>query len=136
MYDLRSPAADAMVLEADKLVRMTTLARVMLEEARSAPCDPPGCERLRRIYEKTLSEVGRLLPEPLRTELVFLSVTFDEVSPSPSEIRAAQAELVGWLEGLLDGIVAWSIGAGGPGAGVDPSGLALADGRPLPGQYL
>ena len=92
---------DGPIHDPDKLMRIASLSRAMLEEARSAPCDAAGCERLRRIYEKTLSELGTVLPAALRNELVFMSVTFEDASPSPSEIRVAQAELVGWLEGLL-----------------------------------
>lgn len=112
----------------DKLIRMAALSRAMLDEARSAPCDAAGCERLRRIYEKTLSELGGLLPPDLRTELVFMSVTFEAPSPSPSEIRVAQAELVGWLEGLLNGLAAAAMGRGESDPGMDE--------RPMPGQYL
>lgn len=136
MSEPRVSTIDDGVLETDKLVRMATLSRAMLEEARSAPCDPAGCERLRRIYERTVAEVGRLLPEPLRNELVFLSVTFEEVSPSPSEIRVAQAELVGWLEGLLDGMVIASLGAGGVTLAGPLGDVGDGDERPMPGQYL
>ncbi len=68
-----------------------------------------------------------MLSAPLRRELAFMSVTFEEPSPSPSEIRVAQAELVGWLEGLLDGMAASLLTSGQVG---EP------DTRPMPGQYL
>lgn len=134
MNDVLPVATDGEIVQADKLVRLATLSRAMLEEARSAPCDAAGCERLRRIYERTIAELGRLLPTTLRNEMVFMSVTFEERSPSPSEIRVAQAELVGWLEGLLDGMAVLSLEKGiampetGPGE--------ILDDRPMPGQYL
>jgi hypothetical protein len=117
---------DEPIRDLEKLMRIAVVSRAMLDEARSAPCDAAGCERFRRIYEKTISELGGVLPAPLRNELVFLSVTFEASSPSPSEIRVAQAELVGWLEGLLDGIAASAMaGIGAPW-----------DEQDMPGQYL
>lgn len=116
----------------DKLLRIAALSRAMLEEARSAPCDAAGCERLRRIYEQTLAELGTMLPPSLRNELVFMSITFEEVSPSPSEIRIAQAELVGWLEGLLDGIAYAAMAR----QTLDGGLIEASDDRPMPGQYL
>ena len=84
---------------------MTTMARAMLEEARSAPCDSAGCERLKRIHSRVIEELADVVSADLYEELLTLSVHFDEVSPTPSEVRVAQAELVGWLEGLMAGAV-------------------------------
>ena len=94
------------ITEPQKLVRMATMARAMLEEARSAPCDAAGCERLKRIHDRVIAELASAVSVDLHEELLTLSVRFDEVAPSPSEVRVAQAELVGWLEGVMAGIVA------------------------------
>lgn len=94
------------IVEPQKLVRITTMARAMLEEARSAPCDQAGCERLKRIHDRVISEMSNVVSADLYEELLTLSVDFDEVTPTSSEVRVAQAELVGWLEGLMAGLVA------------------------------
>ncbi len=88
----------------DKLMRVAGVARAMLAEARETPCDQAGCERFRAIYENTIRELSTLLSEDLQRELGHLAVPFLADSPSPSELRVAQAELVGWLEGLFSGI--------------------------------
>ncbi len=106
------------------------MARAMLAEARDTPCDAAGCERFREIYERTLGELSAILPSDLRSELTNLTLTFDNPSPSHSELRIAQAELVGWLEGLFNGIAAAAVATE---AIPDEVLIAVAD---LPGQYL
>ena len=128
MTNTANTVPDDQIRYPEKLWRLASLSRAMLEEARSTPCDTAGCDRLRRIYEKTLSELGGVLPPALRNELAFMSVTFEEVSPSPSEIRVAQAELVGWLEGLLNGIAASAL--------VSRARASGESGDNRPGQYL
>ena len=96
------------ITEPQKLVRMTTMARAMLEEARAAPCDAAGCERLKRVHDRVIAELASAVSVDLHEELLTLSARFDEIAPSPSEVRLAQAELVGWLEGVMAGIVAAS----------------------------
>jgi len=124
-----------LVRHPEKLVRLAAVARAMLDEARATPCDGAGCERFRRIYERTLSELGGLLSPDLQTELVYLTVTFETPSPTPSELRVAQAELVGWFEGLLNGIAAAAIEERLL-AGDTIDGRGEIDTRPMPGQYL
>lgn len=119
----------------EKLMRLAAVARAMLDEARETPCDSAGCERLRRIYERTLSELGRLLSPDLQTELAYLTVTFETPSPTPSELRVAQAELVGWLEGLFNGIAAAAMSQQ-YAADEQTAAIAEVDTRPMPGQYL
>ncbi|MDP2624078.1 MAG: DUF2587 domain-containing protein [Actinomycetota bacterium] len=124
-----------LVRHPEKLVRLAAVARAMLDEVRATPCDAEGCERFRRIYERTLSELGGLLSPDLQTELVYLTVTFETPSPTPSELRIAQAELVGWLEGLLNGIAASAIEERLL-AGDTIAGRGEIDSRPMSGQYL
>jgi len=90
---------DSYITEPGKLVRMTTMARAMLEEVAA------GCERLRRIHDRVITELRGVISDELHDELQTLAVRFDQDSPTPSEVRVAQAELVGWLEGLMAGMV-------------------------------
>lgn len=118
-------------------MRIAAVARAMLDEARDTPCDEAGCERFRTIYTETIRELGSLLSEPLTKELEHLAITF-RTRPSPSELRIAQAELVGWLEGLFHGI---SAAASGRAADATEQARALAGGSVLelvdrPGFYL
>jgi hypothetical protein len=89
----------------DKLVRITSMVRELLEETRQAPPDERGRMRLREIYERSLQELREALPDDLSEELTSLAPPIEGV-PTESEIRVAQAQLVGWLEGLFHGIQA------------------------------
>jgi hypothetical protein len=88
-----------------KLLRIASMARHLLEEARHAPLDERGRERLREIYDASLSELKEALSEDLQEELDALMPRLEE-SPTDAELRVAQAQLVGWLEGLFHGIQA------------------------------
>ena len=89
-----------------KLIRIASMVRTMLEEVRRAPLDDAGRRRLREIHEKSLSELQGVLSPDLRDELNEVVLPFTEDAPSESELRLAQAQLVGWLEGLFHGIQA------------------------------
>jgi hypothetical protein len=91
--------------EPDKLLRITAMVRELLEETRQAPPDERGRQRLREIYDRSLGELKEALPEELSEELQSLAPPIEGV-PTESEIRVAQAQLVGWLEGLFHGIQA------------------------------
>jgi proteasome activator-like protein len=92
-----------------KLLRIAAMAHRLLEEVRQASLDERGRERLREIYVGSLQELRGALSEELKRELEALAPQLDEL-PTESEIRVAQAQLVGWLEGLFHGIQAalWS----------------------------
>jgi hypothetical protein len=94
------------VSQPSKLIRIATMVKSMLEEVRQASLDEAGRQRLRQIYERSLSELSEILSEDLREELSEVMLPFDEGTPSESELRIAQAQLVGWLEGLFHGIQA------------------------------
>jgi hypothetical protein len=98
------PQGDAIEQPA-KLLRIASMIREMLEEVRQARLDEGGRLRFRSVYERSVEELKDVLPENLERELDSLSVPFSEV-PSESELRLAQAQLVGWLEGLFHGIQA------------------------------
>jgi proteasome activator-like protein len=95
-----------MVTSPTKLIRIASMVRTMLDEVRRSPLDDAGRRRLREIHEKSLQELESVLSPDLRKELseVVLPLTSD--TPSESELRLAQAQLVGWLEGLFHGIQA------------------------------
>lgn len=81
------------------------MIRELLEEVRQSTLDEPGRKRLLDIYGRSLEELKDVLSEDLQRELASLTIPFESV-PSESEIRVAQAQLVGWLEGLFHGIQA------------------------------
>src|SRR5262249_18931623 len=89
-----------------KLIRIASMVRTMLDEVRRAPLDDAGRRRLREIHERSITELDTVLSPDLQQELneVVLPLTSD--TPSESELRLAQAQLVGWLEGLFHGIQA------------------------------
>ena len=144
--------------EPAKIMRIGEMIKRLLEEVRSAPLDEAARSRLAQIHERSLSELEEGLSEDLVAELHRITLPFEDTSvPSESELRIAQAQLVGWLEGLFHGLqtalVAQQMAAqaqlqqmrGGarslpPGllrpAPGDPSGGQTPDGRPTPGQYL
>ncbi len=89
-----------------KLIRIASMVRTMLDEVRRAPLDDAGRRRLREIHEKSLDELEGVLSPDLRQELSDVVLPFTSDTPSESELRLAQAQLVGWLEGLFHGIQA------------------------------
>jgi hypothetical protein len=90
-----------------KVMRIGSMIRQLLEEVRQAPLDEAGRSRLAEIYETSLEELSDGLSDDLRRELGRLATPFrDDVTPSEAELRVAQAQLVGWLEGLFHGIQA------------------------------
>jgi hypothetical protein len=90
-----------------KVMRIGSMIKQLLEEVRAAPLDDASRVRLREIHESSIEELSSGLAPELRDELARLSLPFtgDEV-PSDAELRIAQAQLVGWLEGLFHGIQA------------------------------
>jgi hypothetical protein len=90
-----------------KVVRVGTMMRQLLEEVKSSPLDDQSRGRLKEIYQSSITELGSALSDDLREELNRLASPFGgETSPSNDELRIAQAQLVGWLEGLIQGIQA------------------------------
>ncbi|HEX4729212.1 MAG TPA: bacterial proteasome activator family protein [Jatrophihabitans sp.] len=88
-----------------KVMRIGTMIKQLLEEVRAAPLDEAGRVRLREIHQSSIKELEEGLSSDLRDELDRLTLPFDEDSvPSEAELRIAQAQLVGWLEGLFHGI--------------------------------
>jgi hypothetical protein len=94
-----------MVEQPAKVMRIGTMIKQLLEEVRAAPLDEASRNRLREIHTSSIRELEQGLAPELREELERLSLPFsDKSTPSDAELRIAQAQLVGWLEGLFHGI--------------------------------
>jgi Protein of unknown function (DUF2587) len=93
------------ISEPDKVLRIATMVRELLDETRQAPPDERGRVMLRGVYEKAVHELSEVLSDDLKRELEALAPSMESV-PTESELRVAQALLVGWLEGLFHGIQA------------------------------
>lgn len=88
-----------------KVMRIGTMIKQLLEEVRAAPLDEASRNRLRDIHATSIRELEDGLAPELREELDRLTLPFNEDAvPSDAELRIAQAQLVGWLEGLFHGI--------------------------------
>ena len=94
------------VAEPGKVMRIGSMIKQLLEEVRHAPLDDRSRARLREVYEVSVRELSSSLSPDLRTELESLALPFTDDTPSDAELRIAQAQLVGWLEGLFHGIQA------------------------------
>ena len=100
-------AESEFVTEPAKVMRVGSMIKQLLDEVRTTELDEPGRERLKAIYQTSITELGSALSPDLRDELGRLALPFDDESlPSDVELRLAQAQLVGWLEGLFHGIQA------------------------------
>src|SRR5688572_23492265 len=87
-----------------KVMRIGSMIRQLLEEVKAAPLDEASRQRLKEIHQSSIKELEAGLAPELVEELERLSLPFSEGTPSESELRIAQAQLVGWLEGLFHGI--------------------------------
>ena len=95
------------VTEPAKVMRIGSMVKQLLEEVRQAPLDEASRERLAEIYERSVTELAEALSPDLQEELRSLALPFDDDAvPTDGELRIAQAQLVGWLEGLFHGIQA------------------------------
>jgi len=97
----------SLVQQPAKVMRIGSMITPLLEEVRAAPLDEAGRQRLTEIHRRSIVELEDGLAPELRDELERLSLPFEEGNtPSEAELRIAQAQLVGWLEGLFHGIQA------------------------------
>jgi hypothetical protein len=101
--DDAEPVAD-LVEEPAKVMRIGSMIRMLLEEVKAAPVDEAGRTRLAGVLRTSIGELKEGLAPELGDELDRLIEPFSEDTPSESELRIAQAQLVGWLEGLFHGI--------------------------------
>ncbi|MGR6091174.1 proteasome activator [Brevibacterium sp. CSND-B09] len=131
--DVSSPA---------KVMRIGTMVKQLLEEVRGTELDEKGRERLAEIHRRSIDELEDGLSKDLIEELERLDLPFDSAGgpPTTSELRIAQAQLVGWLEGLFHGIqtaimaqqamAQQMAGRGQLPPGMVPPGMTPADGQP------
>jgi hypothetical protein len=89
-----------------KVMRIGSMVKQLLDEVRAAPMDEASRTRLREIYEQSVRELAGALSPDLAEELDRMTLPFDDSVPTEGELRIAQAQLVGWLEGLFHGIQA------------------------------
>jgi hypothetical protein len=89
-----------------KVMRIASMIKQLLDEVRSAPLDDAGRTRLAEIHRRSISELEEGLAPELVEELERITLPFGDEAPSDAELRIAQAQLVGWLEGLFHGIQA------------------------------
>jgi hypothetical protein len=90
-----------------KLMRIGSMVKQLLDEVKAAPLDERSRTRLANIFQQSVDELASTLSPDLREELMRLAPPFHEDGPpSDAELRIAQAQLVGWLEGLFHGIQA------------------------------
>jgi Protein of unknown function (DUF2587) len=101
----RDTASQETITEPAKLLRIASMVRELLDETRQASIDEAGRKRLADVYSRSIDELSGVLSDNLRDELGELAPPLAGV-PTESEIRIAQAQLVGWLEGLFHGIQA------------------------------
>ncbi|WP_392543505.1 bacterial proteasome activator family protein [Oryzobacter telluris] len=100
----RSSNPADLVEQPAKVMRIGSMVKQLLEEVRSAPLDERGRARLADIHDRSIAELKDGLAPELVDELERIALPFKDAEPSDAELRIAQAQLVGWLEGLFHGI--------------------------------
>jgi hypothetical protein len=151
--EAQDPRGEEYIEQPAKVMRVGTMMKSLLDEVRSSTLDDASRDRLRDIYETSVTELGSALSPDLRAELGRLALPFSDDPadpPSTAELRIAQAQLVGWLEGLIQGIQATLFaqqmaaqqqlanmrGQIGPGPGPGRPGRVVDSGEGRPGTYL
>jgi hypothetical protein len=143
--DAEDPAR--LIEQPAKVMRIGNMIKQLLEEVRAAPLDDAGRQRLTEIHRRSITELEDGLAPELRNELERISLPFEAgTTPSEAELRIAQAQLVGWLEGLFHGIQAALVAqqmaarmqleqmrSGRPQLPMGPAGQRLVPG--MPGQH-
>jgi hypothetical protein len=99
------PSPTELIEQPAKVMRIGSMIKQLLEEVRTAPLDEAGRVRLAQIHSRSIAELEQGLAPELVEELNRIALPFSETeTPSDAELRIAQAQLVGWLEGLFHGI--------------------------------
>ncbi|AZU02494.1 DUF2587 domain-containing protein [Brevibacterium linens] len=138
----RAQQSQADVSSPAKVMRIGTMVKQLLDEVRGTELDEKGRERLAEIHRRSIDELEEGLSKDLIEELERLDLPFDSADgpPTTSELRIAQAQLVGWLEGLFHGIqtaiaaqqamAQQMAGRGQLPPGMVPPGMTPAEGQP------
>ncbi|WP_298210704.1 proteasome activator [Ferrimicrobium sp.] len=127
------------IMSPAKVLRIGSMIRALLEEVKSAPLDENSRSRLAEIYDTSVTELGGVMSEDLTEELRgFAPVFHGGEVPSEAELRIAQAQLVGWLEGLFHGIQATLMAQQMDSQSQlqELRNRSLPQGAPAPGNYL
>lgn len=105
-----SEEEESPISEPTKLIRIATMTRAMLEEVRQAPLDEGGRARLAEVHSRSVAELREVLSPDLLDEFDEIMIPLRVGEVTEAELRIAQAQLIGWLEGLFHGIQAslWS----------------------------
>ncbi|MEM9710802.1 MAG: proteasome activator [Actinomycetota bacterium] len=104
--DGEADADGSAIREPARVMRIGAMIRQLRDEVNAAPLDEASRERLREIYETSVQELATALSPDLVEELQRMTSPFESDAPSEAELRIAQAQLVGWLEGLFQGMQA------------------------------
>ncbi len=104
--DSNEKADEPPVSQPTKLIRIASMTRAMLDEVRQAPLDEAGRARLAEVHAKSVAELRDVLSDELQDEFDEIMIPLNKVNVSEAELRVAQAQLIGWLEGLFHGIQA------------------------------
>ena len=98
------------VTQPTKLIRIASMTRAMLDEARQAPLDEGGRKRMATVHARSVEELKEVLSDELEDEFNEIMIPLNDEGASEAELRVAQAQLIGWLEGVFHGIQAslWS----------------------------
>ena len=94
------------VSQPTKLIRIASMTRAMLDEVRHAPLDEAGRARLAEVHARSVDELRDVLSDELQEEFDEIMIPLNKTDVSEAELRIAQAQLIGWLEGLFHGIQA------------------------------
>jgi hypothetical protein len=134
-HDDEPRSVTELVEQPAKVMRVANMIRQLLEEVKSAPLDEASRARLRSIHEASIKELESGLAPELVEELERLTLDFtDDSTPTDAELRIAQAQLVGWLEGLFHGIqTALFAQQMAARQQLEQMRRALPGGQPLPG---
>lgn len=132
--------AAASVSSPSHAIRLAAMTQALLTQVRDLELDDAARQRLSSVHNTTVEELRELLSEPLRSEVERLELSLPN-EPTDAELRVAQAQLVGWLEGLFHGIrstmVAHQLASQEELARMQRQGLPGGDDRGRPGgQYL
>src|SRR4051812_4595130 len=132
------PRMSDLVEQPAKVMRIGTMVKQLLDEVKAAPLDDASRARLRDVHQRSIKELEDGLAPELRDELERLSLPFSgDAVPSDAELRIAQAQLGGWLEGLFHGIqtalFAQQMAARAQLEEMRRRALPMGDGQPAPG---
>jgi hypothetical protein len=100
------PDEGTTITDAGRLMRIAVMLRNLQQEVRQSPTDEAGRERLKQVHKVALQQLCEVLSSDLQNELSSLTLPLGDGAPTESEIRMAQAQLLGWLEGMFQGIQA------------------------------